>query len=168
MISLVNGNPHSLENPAPRKSASLASNPVIATSPMIAHTSNGQKVSSIGRSLTSRLAADVSNGSQAAVARSFRDRLSGLYEAAVSVPPTGYAGMVDVLTIMSGIASLAGWNFHNDGVTDKMENVYYPGTPWDQMQQVAEHANINAILDDGAPKRLSYGRRVKRLAARLR
>jgi hypothetical protein len=50
--------------------------------------------------------------------------LSGLYEASIAVPPTSYAGMVDVATIMSSIAALAGWNFHNDGVTDKMENVY--------------------------------------------
>ena len=80
--------------------------------------------------------------------------LAGLYEASIAVPPTSYAGMVDVSTIMSSIASLAGWNFHNDGVTAKMENVYHPGTPWDQMRQVAEHANINAILDDAAPKTL--------------
>lgn len=79
---------------------------------------------------------------------------SGLYEAALAVPPTSYSGMVDVSTIMSSIANLAGWNFQNDGVTTKMENVYHPGSPWDQMQQVKAHANINAFLDDGAPKTL--------------
>ncbi len=80
--------------------------------------------------------------------------LGGLYEASLAVPPTSYAGMVDVETIMSSIASLAGWNFHNNGVTDKMENPYYPGTPWEQVKQLADHANINAILDDGAPQTL--------------
>lgn len=79
---------------------------------------------------------------------------SGLYEAAKAVPPTGYRGLVDVATIMAGIASLAGWNFQNNGVTGKLEDVYYPGTAWEQMQSVADHAHINAYRDDGAPPTL--------------
>jgi len=65
-----------------------------------------------------------------------------------------YRGMVDVATIMAGIAGLAGWNFQNDGVTGKLEDVYYPGTAWDQMQAVKEEANIETFLNDGVPKTL--------------
>jgi hypothetical protein len=79
---------------------------------------------------------------------------SGLYEAAKAVPPTSYQGMVDVATLMSGIASLAGWSFQNNGVTDKIEDAYYPGTAWEQKEAVAEHANINTTLLDGTPKTL--------------
>jgi hypothetical protein len=79
---------------------------------------------------------------------------AGLYEAARAVPPTGYAGMVDVSTVLAGIASLAGWGFQNNGVDVKIENTYHPGTAWDQMQQIVEHANINALRDDGAPPTL--------------
>ena len=79
---------------------------------------------------------------------------AGLYEAAKAVPPTSFKGLTDVATIMANIAALAGWGFQNNGVDIKMEHPYYPGTAWDQMQQVAEHANINAHLDDGTPHTL--------------
>jgi hypothetical protein len=77
-----------------------------------------------------------------------------LWEAMKAVKPTGYRGMVDVATIMAGIASLAGWNFQNNGVNTKMEYPYYPGTAWEQMQMAASDAHINAVVDDGFPKTL--------------
>jgi len=79
---------------------------------------------------------------------------AGLQEAVKPVAPTGFRGLVDVSTIMSSIADLANWNFRNDGVTTKLEDVYYPGTAWEQMQAVADHANINATRSDGTPKTL--------------
>jgi hypothetical protein len=79
---------------------------------------------------------------------------SGLYEAAKVVLPSSYSGLTDVATIMAGIASLAGWNFQNNGVDTKLLDPYYPSTAWEQAQRVAEHANINLALDDGAPPTL--------------
>lgn len=74
----------------------------------------------------------------------------GLYQAAKPVASTGYRGAVDVATLLSGMAGLAGWNFQNNGVTGKLADAYYPGTAWDQIQAVAADANINVHVDDGA------------------
>ena len=53
----------------------------------------------------------------------------GAWEAVKPVPPTGYAGLVDVATIMAGLAKLANFTFHNAGVTDKfLIDPYLPGT----------------------------------------
>jgi hypothetical protein len=79
---------------------------------------------------------------------------SGLDAAAKAVPPTSYRGIVDVATVMAGIAELASWGFQNNGVTSKMEDVYYPGTAWDQMIAVKNHAHINAELFPGARQTL--------------
>ncbi len=73
----------------------------------------------------------------------------GLWEALKPVPPTSYRGLVDVATIVSGMADLVGWKFINNGVTTKFENVYYPGTAKEQIERVCQHANINYAIDDG-------------------
>ncbi len=65
------------------------------------------------------------------------------------VPPTSYRGLVDVSTIVSGMADLAGWTFVNNGVTTQFENVYYPGTIAEQIERVCQHANINFAIDHG-------------------
>ena len=80
---------------------------------------------------------------------------AAVWEAVKPVPPTGYAGLVDVATIMAGLATLANFTFNNAGVTDKfLMDPYLPGTAVAQIiQQVAEHAGINFDIDGTAPKK---------------
>jgi hypothetical protein len=79
----------------------------------------------------------------------------GAYEAAKPVPPSSYRGLVDVATVLSGIATLAGWNFENSGVNVKVWNPYLPGTARDQAYAIAQHANVNIIIDGGVPGTLA-------------
>jgi hypothetical protein len=69
--------------------------------------------------------------------------------------PTSYRGLVDVATILAGMCDIAGYTFHNDGVTTKFENVYYPGTIGDQIRRVCDHAHINFQIDNGPPPTLT-------------
>ena len=73
----------------------------------------------------------------------------GLWEQLKPVPPTSYRGLVDVSTIVSGMADLVGWKFINNGVTTKFENVYYPGTAKEQIERMCQHSNIDYAIDDG-------------------
>jgi hypothetical protein len=75
----------------------------------------------------------------------------GLWEALKPISPTSYRGLVDVATILSGICNVAGIHFVNSGVTEKLENVYYPGTAREQIERVCEHAHIDWSLDGGPP-----------------
>ena len=78
----------------------------------------------------------------------------GAWEAMAPVPPTSYAGLADVATIMSGLATLAGLNFNNNGVTDKfLMDPYLPGTALEQINRVAVHAGINFDIDGGGPRK---------------
>lgn len=74
---------------------------------------------------------------------------TGQYEAIAPTPAISFPGQADVATIMSGIATRAGWAFENSGVTVKLPPTYLEGTALDQAQNVARHANINMYLDSG-------------------
>lgn len=70
---------------------------------------------------------------------------AGALEAIKPVPPTSYNGLVDVATVMKGLAVQAGWGFTNDGVTKKLIDPYFPGTIFEQMRRCAQAAGIEWI-----------------------
>lgn len=74
---------------------------------------------------------------------------SGGLMAIKPVAPSSYSGLVDVATIMSGIATLGGVTFTNNGVSKKILDPYLPGTAWDQADRCAKAANIDWALING-------------------
>lgn len=68
-----------------------------------------------------------------------------LLEAVKPIPPTTFNGLADVVTIMRGLATQAGWSFQNDGVTAQLIDPYFPGTIGDQIKACADHANIRML-----------------------
>lgn len=51
-------------------------------------------------------------------------------------------GGADVATILSGLATQMDAKFENNGVSVKLQNVYYSGTAFEQAQQIVQHAGI--------------------------
>jgi hypothetical protein len=74
---------------------------------------------------------------------------AGALEAVKPIPPTTYSGLVDVVTIMRGLATQADLIFTNDGVTKQLIDPYFPGTIYEQMRRCADHANISWIISNG-------------------
>lgn len=72
---------------------------------------------------------------------------TGQIAAVKPVIPTSYQGSVDVATIMSALATQAGFNFENNGVDVRLTNPYLPGAGRAQMQAVARAANIFFTID---------------------
>lgn len=64
-------------------------------------------------------------------------------QAAASAKATSFRGSVGVDTIMSGFATLMGLKFENNGVTTKLNNVYYSGSVKTQAQACVDEAGIN-------------------------
>lgn len=55
-----------------------------------------------------------------------------------------------MVTIMSGLAASAGFNFENNGVSGiVLHDPYFPGTAYDQIRRCAEAAGIAWSVDDG-------------------
>lgn len=78
---------------------------------------------------------------------------TGLLDNVVPVPASSYPQSTDVATIMSGFARQMNLGFENNGVTVQLPaGSYYPGTLWNQIQRVARHAHINALVVDGGTK----------------
>lgn len=78
------------------------------------------------------------------------DAHTGLINKMKPVPPTSYAGAVDVATIIETLATSMGYAFENkSGVSVMLSNQYLPGTALEQAQTAAQAANINFALDDG-------------------
>ena len=73
----------------------------------------------------------------------------GVFEALKPVLPISIAGAVDVAQVMEGLAKKMDATFENHGVTAKLRDVYYPGTAYHQMRRIADHAGINATLENG-------------------
>jgi hypothetical protein len=74
---------------------------------------------------------------------------AGLGEAMQAIPASSHQGAADVATIMSGLATQAGLIFENNGVSVKLSNPYFPGSPRAQIQSCANSANIDWIIDNG-------------------
>jgi hypothetical protein len=62
-----------------------------------------------------------------------------------------FTGSTDVATMMQGFATSLGiQNFENNNINIKIANPYFSGSTWSQVQQLAQHAYINAaIVDSG-------------------
>lgn len=70
----------------------------------------------------------------------------------MGVPPSSFAGATDVATILSGLARAANVQFENNGVTAQLNNPYYAGNLYDQVQRIAADAHINAQFVDAGTK----------------
>lgn len=71
---------------------------------------------------------------------------------AASLKPVGassYPGSADVATIMQTLATTAGLNFVNSGVSVQLSNPYFPGTALAQIRECAQAANICFAIDNG-------------------
>jgi hypothetical protein len=72
---------------------------------------------------------------------------SGLYQAVASAPPTSIQGSGDVSTIMGQLAKQMGMTFENNGVSAKLSNPYFPGSPRAQVEECARAADIYWTID---------------------
>jgi hypothetical protein len=63
------------------------------------------------------------------------------------VQPSSYKGAVDVAVIMEDLAKQLGVTLENHGVSVMLDNPYFPGTAFEQMQQAAEAAHVGAHVD---------------------
>jgi hypothetical protein len=75
--------------------------------------------------------------------------ITSLDASLLPVPPSSYAGPVNVATIMQNLAQIIGYKFENNGVTKIITNPYLPGTAWDQIKSLARAADINFVLHNG-------------------
>jgi len=73
----------------------------------------------------------------------------GLIQAFAPVPPTSAPNNVDVATVMQSLASTMGLKFENNGVSVQISSPYLAGTAWQQIQSLANQANINMVVEDG-------------------
>lgn len=73
----------------------------------------------------------------------------GAYQSVVPAAPISIKGSADAAGIMSQIAGKMGLQFENNGVSVKLSNPYYAGTPWGQALAVAADGNFNMIVDKG-------------------
>lgn len=73
--------------------------------------------------------------------------MPGYYYRMEPASPLSVKGAADVATMMSGIAKQMGMAFENAGVTAKLSNAYYPGTPWQQASAIAKDAGIEWFID---------------------
>lgn len=89
------------------------------------------------------------------------------------INPTSTPGPMDVATIMQTLAKAMGFGFENNGVQVKLPPSYYPGTAFQQMQDIANDANITAYIDSAtspptlviAPKGVPRGGQVPLISA---
>lgn len=72
----------------------------------------------------------------------------GLLDALRPIPPASYNGSVDVALAMQSIATQLGHLFQNNGVDVRLSYPYLAGTGRDQLQQLADSAGINWVLDE--------------------
>jgi hypothetical protein len=75
------------------------------------------------------------------------DAVTGVAGSVIPAKPSSFTGSTDVATIMSGFAAQLGYKFENSGVNVQLPSPYFPGTIGDQVQAVAQHANISIALD---------------------
>jgi hypothetical protein len=63
------------------------------------------------------------------------------------VKPNSFKGSVSAEDAMSKIVQPAGWTLENKGVNAQLDNPYFPGTTWDQLDRAAQAANCFFSLD---------------------
>lgn len=73
----------------------------------------------------------------------------GAYWSVKPVPPISLSGSQDAGNMLKNLAGQMGMGFENNGVTVKLSNPYYPGSPWTQAWRIAKHAGIVMVVDRG-------------------
>jgi hypothetical protein len=63
------------------------------------------------------------------------------------VKPSSFRGSVSAEEAMKKIVQPAGWTLENKGVQAQLDNPYFPGTAWDQLDRAAQAANCLFCLD---------------------
>lgn len=64
-------------------------------------------------------------------------------------PPSSYEGSTDVVPILEQLAKQAGLSFENNGVRARLDNPYFSGSPWRQMREIIDAANIDGVIENG-------------------
>lgn len=75
--------------------------------------------------------------------------MPSLFAAIKPVGARSYKGAADAGDIMADLASDMGVAFERNGVSVILQNPYFPGTAWAQVQRCADAARINYSLDRG-------------------
>lgn len=81
----------------------------------------------------------------------------GLLSTVAPTAATSFTGVADVGVIMSSLATRAGLNFQNNGVTVKLSSPYFSGSLMDQIRACAENSGISYIIDNGTLYIWPYG-----------
>ncbi|MGN6775002.1 baseplate hub protein [Rhizobium sp.] len=71
----------------------------------------------------------------------------GAFQAIKPATPLSIRGSADVAGMMQNLAKQMGYGFENGGVTAKLSNPYYAGTPLQQALAIAKHAGIDMIIE---------------------
>lgn len=74
--------------------------------------------------------------------------ISGAKASTMRADPSSYQGSSDVPTMLQKLAGTAGLQFENNGVTTKLDNPYFWGSPWEQIKQIIDAARIDGFIDD--------------------
>jgi hypothetical protein len=69
---------------------------------------------------------------------------AGQGDSTISTIPTSFSGPTDVATMMAGFANRMNVGFENNGVSVQLNNPYYDGNIWQQVQKCKRDAHINA------------------------
>lgn len=75
--------------------------------------------------------------------------VAGAFESVKSASPSSYPGSADAAIILQNLATQNGYAFENNGVSVMLATPYFSGSPLQQMQECAQAANINMVIDDG-------------------
>ena len=74
---------------------------------------------------------------------------AGVTEAMRPVAARSYKGATDAGDVMADLAKTMGVGFERNGVSVILQNPYFPGTAWTQLQACAQAAGIEYTLDRG-------------------
>ncbi len=87
--------------------------------------------------------------------------ISGGMASVMRAPPSSYQGETPAATILQDLAGKAKLSFENNGVKEKLMDPYFWGSPWKQMKEVIDAANIDGFIDNDTlavwPKKGSRG-----------
>lgn len=73
---------------------------------------------------------------------------SGGNAATMSTPPSSYSGSADVGTMLQKLAGVSSLNYENNGMSAKLSYPYFWGSPWKQMKEIVDAANVSGFIDD--------------------
>lgn len=63
--------------------------------------------------------------------------------------PASYNGSTDVATAMQAVATAMGLKFENNGVSIKLSNSYFYGSPFSQYKKIVDHSGVSATISNG-------------------